>query len=246
MDQLEQINIHNYNITYIKKDNVIGFFLKNGAYWDEWMLKYFQDYYIKNTDMVDIGAHIGTTSLLMSEVITKGNVIHSFEPLFDDILELNIKNNNKKNVIKLYNCGLGEDNYQINKPIVNRNIENNFGGYNIALFHDGYRQEYPENTEKIKIRTLDSFNLTNISLIKIDVEGYELNVLQGANETLRKNNFPTILIEIWENDGPRGETIKISEFYLNRKKELIKYLENLCYSVIHIVGYDHICIHKSH
>lgn len=244
MNQLAKVHLRNHDITYIKKDTVIGFWLNKGAYWDEWMLQYFKNYYIKNTDMIDIGANIGTTSLLMSEVITKGNKIHSFEPLYADILELNIKNNNKKDVIKLYNCGLGESNYQVNKPQVDRNVETNFAGCDIAVFHDGYRKEYPENTEKIHIKTLDSFNLTNISLIKIDVEGYELNVLQGANETLRKNNFPVILIEIWENDGWRNETPKIAEFYLNRKKEIIRHLENLGYIVKHLSGYDHLCIHK--
>ena len=55
-----------------------------------------------------------------------------------------------------------------------------------------------KNYSLVKTRTLDSF-LKNkrlpVSLIKIDVEGDELNVLKGARETIRKN-LPDIFIEL--------------------------------------------------
>ena len=44
------------------------------------------------------------------------------------------------------------------------------------------------------VTTLDSFNLDNISFIKIDVEGYELKLLKGAFNTIEKNK-PVIFIE---------------------------------------------------
>ena len=44
------------------------------------------------------------------------------------------------------------------------------------------------------VTTLDTFNLKNISFIKIDVEGYELNLLKGAFNTIEKNK-PLIFIE---------------------------------------------------
>ena len=44
------------------------------------------------------------------------------------------------------------------------------------------------------VTTLDTFNLKNISFIKIDVEGYELNLLKGALNTIEKNK-PMIFIE---------------------------------------------------
>ena len=47
------------------------------------------------------------------------------------------------------------------------------------------------------MKTLDSFNLTNINFIKIDVEGHEEFVLRGAVKTLANNNYPKILFESW-------------------------------------------------
>ena len=51
----------------------------------------------------------------------------------------------------------------------------------------------------VKTKTLDSFNLSGIDFIKIDVEGYELHVLSGGRETIAKNK-PKLFIEIWNSN----------------------------------------------
>ena len=57
-----------------------------------------------------------------------------------------------------------------------------------------------KNNNKINnnygIQKVIELNLDNISVIKIDVEGFELEVLTGALETIRKNK-PVIILEIW-------------------------------------------------
>lgn len=50
-------------------------------------------------------------------------------------------------------------------------------------------------TLRVPIRTLDSYNLSNVGFIKIDVEGHEMDVLHGAEATLRRNR-PNLLIEV--------------------------------------------------
>ena len=50
----------------------------------------------------------------------------------------------------------------------------------------------------INCRTLDSFGLTNVDFVKIDVDGFELPLLQGARQTLTQNN-PVVNIEMKRN-----------------------------------------------
>jgi len=144
--------------------------------------------------MIDAGAHIGTTSMLMSEVLTIGNTIYSFEPIFNNILLKNINDNNLINDVILYPCGLGNSNYNIQIPTINLNDSINFGGTSIvdSKINDN-------NSEKINISicSLDDFQLKNVSIIKIDVENMEIEVLEGAIELINKCR-PTILIETFD------------------------------------------------
>ena len=54
----------------------------------------------------------------------------------------------------------------------------------------------------IECRSLDSFDLSDVDYIKIDVDGFEIPVLQGAQETLKRNN-PVINIEMKERKRPK-------------------------------------------
>ena len=49
---------------------------------------------------------------------------------------------------------------------------------------------------QVKLRTLDSYELANVRLIKIDVEGHERSVIRGAERTIMTNNLPSLVVEI--------------------------------------------------
>lgn len=70
-------------------------------------------------------------------------------------------------------------------------------------------------------RTLDSYNFTDVDIIKIDVEGYELNVLEGATQTIA-NNRPVVQVECVETQ-PRafGKTIQDLFDYFNTRNYVI-------------------------
>jgi FkbM family methyltransferase len=81
----------------------------------------------------------------------------------------------------------------------------------------------------VNTRTLDSFDLSNISLIKIDVEGHEEAVIEGARETIARNR-PVLIIESEDrhNPGAPGRLVATmakvdyKAFYL-RKTELMEF-----------------------
>jgi hypothetical protein len=81
----------------------------------------------------------------------------------------------------------------------------------------------------VKVTTLDTFAgvLTDVGLVKIDVEGLELRVLKGAAELLRKNDLPNVMVECWD-----------WEWYRPEKEKLVRFLEDLGYRVVPIRGYS--------
>jgi FkbM family methyltransferase len=60
--------------------------------------------------------------------------------------------------------------------------------------------DYTENTVDIRKLTLDEFNLPRVDFIKIDIEGMEMEALEGAGNTIEKN-YPILLIEKIKTDG---------------------------------------------
>ena len=99
------------------------------------------------------------------------------------------------------NClqyGLGSKE-QSGEQILNIYSEN--GGGSSILYH----ADEVIATEKIQVKTLDDFNLSNICFIKMDIESNESYALQGAKLTLARSDFPPILFEA-NNDADYDKT----------------------------------------
>jgi len=139
---------------------------------------------------IDVGANIGLFSLLLADFFEK---VYSIEPgkIAFENLQKNITNNNIDN-ISLFNISLGSE----NKRTAITYLKNNSASAFVA------DKSFSENTGYISdpcdMVTLDEICAKNkikkISFIKIDVEGYELNVLSGAKNIL-KINKPLCYVE---------------------------------------------------
>lgn len=172
-------------------------------------------------DVIDIGAHIGMYTVEMGKI---ANRVHSFEcsPKSFNYLCANILLRDLSYKVTSYNTALGDKEgttkYYIRDP-------KDGGGNGIAYFD---RDANTPNID-VPVRTLDSFGLTNINFIKIDVEGHEEFVLRGAVKTLEANNYPPILFESWPErytDVPAAEI----------RKSLFAFLESLSYKIIQVQG----------
>jgi FkbM family methyltransferase len=147
----------------------------------------------KSKTIFDIGANIGTTSLFFASLNPKAK-IYSFEPhpsSFKRAAE-NVSLNSFTN-IELLNTGLGEKKeivklYEVNEhnPGMNRIIAE--------------EKNLPFKT--IEIDSLDNIckvkGITQVDLIKLDVEGFEYSVLKGAKEIIL-NSKPLLFIELDDN-----------------------------------------------
>ncbi|NOQ29827.1 MAG: FkbM family methyltransferase [Helicobacteraceae bacterium] len=141
-------------------------------------------YLSKSDTFFDIGANVGVYSILASKVKNVKTI--SIEPLPDTYEKLkdNIKINRLSN-IKYENIGLSDKKsklyFTIDKDTMN----------SVAINSD-------ENTKEVYVDTLDNLAERYIvpSVIKIDVEGYETNVLSGAHNVLKNKNCKILIIEL--------------------------------------------------
>jgi FkbM family methyltransferase len=134
---------------------------------------------------VDVGSNTGKWTYYLSKV--SKNVI-SFEPT-SLLFKLNKKLFSETKKIKTYNFALGSTNTNAIIKIPNDNLDE-------ASIGKKFKSFININTEKIKIICGDKI-LKNekVDLIKIDVEGYEIEVIGGLKKTIIKN-FPVLIIEI--------------------------------------------------
>ena len=191
--------------------------------------------------VLDIGMNIGMNTW---EYATFAETVHGFEPVVTtyDVAVENIKMNQaeyRKDVswwpqgsleitgnIHTHNIALGPDGgpdkveIHIKKNDGHNRVANDNGGFKTVTGKDIKKNEgYPR--VEIDQRTLDSYQFEDVDIIKIDVEGYELLVLEWATTTISRNR-PIIQIECVEIQ-PRafGRTIQELMDYFNDRDYVI-------------------------
>lgn len=122
---------------------------------------------------VDVGAHIGFFSFNLAQ---RFEVVHAFEPVAEH-RECFAKNVRAEEVV-LHDCALGAAEAACDMQVT----DGSSGDSKVA---PGL---------SVAMRTLDSFGIRNVDFIKVDCEGYEENVLRGAEQTILQWK-PTIIVE---------------------------------------------------
>lgn len=129
---------------------------------------------------LDIGANIGVIS---QALLSSGHEVVAFEPQ-PEIFKLLAENCSRA---VLHNCAVGSVAGTANMPKVMYSAKGNFGGLGI-----GDTSIY--GNISVPVNTIDTFGFKGVGLMKIDVEGYELEVLRGATDTICRDR-PVLYIE---------------------------------------------------
>ncbi len=172
-------NIENYKVKLIINDRFAKYWYKQNI-WNE--LKYIGKMIHKYDIIADCGANIGFTSIYFAKKAFKGEV-YSFEalPKNADTLKAN------KELNKIDNL------FVVEKALSNEKVDCFFTNYG-----NGIRLKSPKNEHiKIEAITLDEYFESiqqSPNLLKIDVEGMEFEVLEGAKNILHKK--PKLAIEV--------------------------------------------------
>jgi len=135
----------------------------------------------------DIGANIGAFSVLASGVAGAGSI--SAEPVLSTFLHFknNVAVNDLESKVQLHNCGVGAE---PGKLYFTRDLD--------TINHVAVEGEMnSKEVDAVDIITLDQlFPSRAPVLLKIDVEGFEMSVLQGAKRLLNESGLKAIIIEL--------------------------------------------------
>lgn len=202
--------------------------IKQGKIWETYLIYHMKKWVKPGDAVVDIGAHMGTITLALSNLVGAEGKVFAFEAERQFFRELyyNIQLNEKRNV-KPHLCLIGEK----DEDQTIRFYYLNDAPLKYSPVYDA--KELPYTLHK---RTLDSFHLPKITLMKIDVLCTEDKVLEGAKNTIMESR-PIMIIEIMGGYGNcKAASVK------KRIHTTIKKIESMDYRVSKILIDDYLAI----
>tara|TARA_B100001248_G_scaffold133337_1_gene100129 strand:- start:3350 stop:4162 length:813 start_codon:yes stop_codon:yes gene_type:complete len=240
----ERKSLHNYELKkyktltgiyylpkYAYQDVIRNEIIKNRIF-DKKIFELGKKFIEPGTSIIDAGANYGQMSILFSKVCENCSV-HSFEAseYIFNILEKNIKLNSTN--ITPINCALSDisgEEYLIDPDLTNTGT---YGALKIQI--DSQNKDLKKN--KTQIKKIDDFSFDKkISLMKIDVQGWDLKVLRGSIKTIKKNRMPIIF---------EYEEIFEKEMNYNFEDFLILF-KNLDYKFKTVINNNFLVLPKEH
>jgi FkbM family methyltransferase len=188
--------------------------------------------------VVDIGANLGGYAVPMAQKLAPaGGTLYAFEP--QRVIFYQLCGNtflNRLDNLHPFHLALGATDGTITLPNIDYGKSTNIGGFG---FDDCENRQagikFAQGSTTVPMSRLDSIVLPKSpSLIKIDVEGAELEVLRGADDTLRRAHYPPLILEAW-----------LAEWFAPRRAMLLAHLEGLGYGYL-TLGEDVIAQHPDH
>ena len=172
---------------------------ETGAY-EKGMLNFLSKNLNEGDVFVDVGANIGLLSLHAAKIVRDSGKVLAFEahPETVKILQVNKELNQNLN-IQIYPVALGSEK---GNALIFNDSESNRGGASMVRSHSN------STGIEVNVERLDDVLDASIipKIIKIDVEGFELNVLHGAIRTIQATK-PILLIEASDKQEKNEEII---------------------------------------
>jgi len=197
-----------YNVKfYVDFNDSISSSIYNKGFFDKTLTEYIINN-IKESDVVlDVGANLGWMTCLFA---SKAKKVHAFECNSEVYNQLvcNVHLNNFKDKTSLYEIALSD---KKGESEFTRYAHSGHGHLESNVRYNTYK-----DTVKVKTDTIDNIISEKVDFIKVDVEGFEYNVLKGAKNTISKYK-PDIFLEY------------------NNNNKIVEYLKSLGYDFF-IVG----------
>ena len=169
----------------------------------------------KDGNAIDIGAHVG---FWLRDMCKQFKHVYAFEPI-EEVRQCLAKNVSAENY-STYSVGLGAK---------NENLKVN---YNPA--ETGNTHASKDGNQTITIRKLDDKNLPKIDYIKVDTEGFEIEVLKGG-EKLIKEYKPFVHVEV------KGKVLVKQGL---SSDDVDEYLKSIDYKEVFRISSERVYVHK--
>lgn len=179
-------------LDYFVKDDVVTF-LREG--WFEYKEMAFLWLYVRENDIViDGGAHVGLYSLLSAALLRGTGTIFSIEaaPETAKLLKKNLEKNNVKNY-KIIQSAISSKNGRLPLYLNNGNK---------SAYDSVYVNQFSKDSIEVNSESLDKILIKHkidiVNYLKLDIEGSEYDALIGAQESIKKNKIPLMMVEFTE------------------------------------------------
>jgi FkbM family methyltransferase len=216
---IDSTKLRDFTINGLDKDYIFSIIKNTNEFYEIAELEQWSNYFDNVEVILDIGANIGNHTIYWSQNENIKKII-AFEPIERNfrLLKKNISDNKLDNV-EINQLGLGK---KEGFAIINKEDLNNMGATSL---------KFVEDETDIKIVPGDSF-LSNknhpIDLMKIDVEGFEINVLRGLKQTIQRYK-PIIWVEVT----------------LDNVMDILAILDKHNYCLIDIMKFNILAIHET-
>lgn len=166
------------------------------SFYEPYMAKSFEISLKKGDIFFDVGSNKGWFALLASKIVGSNGKVFAFEPAPEVFNSLKNNTEGIRN-IKIIQCGIGSLDGKLAFASQGNSSSGSFVA-EVTRINEHYLKDIPILKVEVPIRTMDGIiqELGLIpNLLKIDVEGFELEVLKGAKNLLH-NHKPKIIMEI--------------------------------------------------
>lgn len=179
----------NYFLPTDAVNDVIVKAIQNDEIFDIEIYKCASKYIKEGTVVLDVGSNFGQMSILFSNLVSENGKVYAFEAddFIFDVLTKNISANNKAGkIIPHFGAVYNVDNEILIFPEQDFERFETYGSYGIDYSNN-------KSGRQVNSFTIDSLNIQEpISFMKIDIQGGDLQAMQGAVKTIEKNKMPIL------------------------------------------------------
>ena len=184
-------------LLHVKGDYIPEKVVRERKFYENEFLELLENFHQPETLIIDVGANVGNHTLFFSKVL--GATVLAFEPEPHNLLclELNLQLNGVRTQVTTQRFALGDAVKQVELTMA---IGQNFGSFsNMPELNPNHNPKPALPSCTVPSRRLDEAladqpSALAVGLLKIDVEGMELEVLRGATATLREHR-PLVAVE---------------------------------------------------